>query len=158
VPPAPPPPPPEPDLVDRIRVFLAPEIQQRLVVVEGDAQRLMIRIAGRGMFPSGSSSVEAAFLPLLNRIGEALRAEGGRVTVLGQSDNQPIRTVRFPSNFALSAARAEAAKDIMAAANGQPARFTAIGRADTEPLVPNTTPDGRETNRRIEVVLIRERR
>lgn len=158
VPPAPPPPPPEPDLIDRVRGFLAPEIQQRLVVVEGDAQRLMIRIAGRGMFPSGSASLEAAFLPLMGRIGEALRTEPGRVMVVGHSDNQPIRTVRFPSNFALSAARADAAKEVIAAATGQPGRFTAAGRADTEPLVSNATAEGRETNRRIEVILLREGR
>ena len=78
--------------------------------------------------------------------------------MLGHSDNQPIRTVRFPSNFALSAARAEAAKDIIAAATGAPTRFTAVGRADTEPLTTNATPEGRETNRRIEVVLMREGR
>lgn len=161
VPPAPPPPPPptaEPDLIQKVRTFLAPEIQQGLVVVEGDAGRLLVRIAGRGMFPSGSASVEANFVPLLNRIGQALRTEPGRVMVLGHSDNQPIRTVRFPSNFALSAARAEAAKDIIAAATGAPARFTAVGRADTEPLTTNATPEGRETNRRIEVVLMREGR
>lgn len=161
VPPAPPPPPPptaEPDLIEKVRTFLAPEIQQRLVTVEGDAGRLLIRIAGRGMFPSGSATVDPGFHPLLNRIGQALRTEPGRVTVLGHSDNQPIRTVRFPSNFALSASRADAAKDIIAAAAGAPARFNAVGRADTEPLVSNATPEGRETNRRIEVVLMRERR
>ncbi len=161
VPPAPPPPPPpsaEPDLIEKVRTFLAPEIQQGLVTVEGDAGRLMIRIAGRGMFPSGSASVEQNFNPLLSRIGQALRTEPGRVMVLGHSDNQPIRTVRFPSNFALSGARAEAAKDIIAAATGAPARFTAVGRADTEPLTTNATPEGRETNRRIEVVLMREGR
>ena len=161
VPPAPPPPPPptaEPDLIEKVRTFLAPEIQQRLVTVEGDAGRLLVRIAGRGMFPSGSATVDANFHPLLNRIGLALRTEPGRVMVLGHSDNQPIRTVRFPSNFALSAARAEAAKDLIAVATGAPARFTAVGRADTEPLVSNATPEGRETNRRIEVVLMREGR
>jgi type VI secretion system protein ImpK len=158
VPPAPPPPPPEPDLIDKVRSFLAPEIQQRLVTVEGDYQRLLIRIAGRGMFPSGSATLESSFVPLLNRIGEALRQEPGRVTVLGHSDNQPIRTVRFPSNYQLSAARAESAMAVIAAATGTPARFSAVGRADTEPLVSNATAEGRETNRRIEVVLQREGR
>lgn len=158
VPPAPPPPPPEPDLIDKVRSFLAPEIGQRLVTVEGDYQRLLIRIAGRGMFPSGSATLENGFVPLLNRIGEALRQEPGRVTVLGHSDNQPIRTVRFPSNYQLSAARAESAMAVIAAAAGNPARFSAVGRADTEPLVSNATAEGRETNRRIEVVLQREGR
>jgi type VI secretion system protein ImpK len=158
VPPAPPPPPPQPDLVDRVRTFLAPEIQQGLVVVQGDYQRLMVRIKGRGMFPSGSATVASSFNPLLNRIGEALRTEPGRVLVTGHSDNQPIRTVRFPSNHHLSAARAEAAMTVIAAATGQPARFSAVGRADAEPLASNATAEGREENRRIEVVLFRESR
>jgi type VI secretion system protein ImpK len=77
------------------------------------------------------------------------------VTVLGHSDNQPIRTVRFPSNFQLSAARADAARAVLAAAAAQPDRFSSAGRADTEPLASNDTPEGREQNRRIEVVLAR---
>jgi type VI secretion system protein ImpK len=141
--------------VDKLRQFLAPEIKAGLVTVEGDAQRLLVRIMGRGMFGSGSAEVEPQFVNLLQRIGEALRTEPGRVAVQGHSDNQPIRTVRFPSNFQLSAARAASAMDIVARTTGQPERFTSVGRADTEPLASNATAEGREQNRRIEVVLTR---
>jgi type VI secretion system protein ImpK len=75
--------------------------------------------------------------------------------VIGHSDNQPIRTVRFPSNFHLSTARAEAAAAIIADAAGNAARFNAEGRADAEPLADNRTAEGREQNRRVEVVLLR---
>ena len=75
--------------------------------------------------------------------------------MLGHSDNQPIRTLRFPSNFQLSAARAESAMNILVAVAGQGERFTSAGRADTEPLAPNSTKEGRELNRRIDVVLTR---
>ncbi len=155
VPPAVAPPPPGPDLIATVSQFLRPEIRDGLVVVQGDAQRLMIRIKGRGMFASGSAELEPPTVGLLLRIGEALKAERGQVVVLGHSDNQPIRTVRFPSNFQLSAARAEAAKNILSTAAGQPARFASAGRADTEPLGSNATPEGREENRRIEIVLSR---
>jgi type VI secretion system protein ImpK len=77
------------------------------------------------------------------------------VLVIGHSDNQPIRTVRFPSNFHLSQARAEAASTVIAAATGNTARFSVEGRADAEPIADNRTADGREENRRIEVVLMR---
>ena len=63
--------------------------------------------------------------------------------------------MRFPSNFALSQARAAAAAAVIVAANGTPGRFIAEGRADAEPLASNATPEGREENRRIEVVLLR---
>ncbi|RVT98815.1 type VI secretion system protein TssL [Rhodovarius crocodyli] len=166
VPPAPPPPPPppppntppRPDALATMRQFLAPEIQQNLVTVEGDAQRILVRIKGAGMFPSASATLDPRFHDLMRRIGEALKIEPGRVQVLGHSDNQPIRSARFPTNFALSQARAEAAMAMIVAANGQPQRFTAQGKADSDPVASNATAEGREQNRRIEVVLLREAR
>jgi type VI secretion system protein ImpK len=92
----------------------------------------------------------------MTRIGEALRDEPGQVTVIGHSDNVPIRTVAFPSNFALSTARAEAARTALLRGLGDPGRVTAEGRADSEPVESNATADGREANRRIEVLLRRE--
>lgn len=160
-PPAPPPPPPafvpppRPDFLVTLREFLKPEIDQGLLTVFGDARSVTVRLKNRGMFGSGSATVESRFVPILRRVGEGLRTEPGRVQVIGHSDNQPIRTVRFPSNFHLSAARAEAAAAIIAAANGEPSRFTTEGRADAEPIADNRTADGREENRRIEVVLLR---
>lgn len=155
-PPPNPPAPPRPDVTDTLRRFLAPEIAQGLVIVSGDAQRVRVRIRNRGMFASGSGTLDPRFHSLLQRIGEALREEPGRVQVIGHSDNQPIRSVRFPSNFHLSAARAEAARAIIAAAEGRnPQRITAEGRGEAEPIASNATPEGREENRRIEVVLTR---
>lgn len=163
VPPAPPPPPPptaapRPDVVPVLRRFLAPEIAERLVTVEADAQRVMVRLRNTGMFASASANVEPRYQDILRRIGEALREEPGQVLVLGHSDNVPIRTVRFPNNQALSEARARDAMRILVAANGDASRFTAEGRAEAEPLAPNTTAEGREQNRRVEVVLQREAR
>jgi type VI secretion system protein ImpK len=159
-PPAPPPPPPpsaqpaRPDLATRLRQFLAPEIQQGLVTVLSDPNRTIVRIRNRGIFASGSATVDQRFVPLLNRIGEALREEPGSVLIVGHSDNQPIRTARFPSNYYLSAARAQAAGVIIAAAEGgTPGRFTAEGRGESEPIADNATAEGREENRRIEVVV-----
>lgn len=160
-PPAPPPPPPafvpppRPDFLVTLREFLKPEIDQGLLTVFGDGRSVTVRIKGRGMFASGSATVEPRFVPMLQRIGEGLRTEPGRVMVIGHSDNQPIRTVRFPSNFHLSSARAEAASAIIAAATGENGRFTVEGRADAEPIADNRTAEGREENRRIEVVLLR---
>jgi len=160
-PPAPPPPapafiaPPRPDFLGTLREFLKPEIDQGLLGVFGDGRSVTVRIRNRGMFGSGSATVESAFIPVLRRVGEGLRLEPGQVQIIGHSDNQPIRTVRFPSNYHLSTARAEAAAEIITAAAGDRARFTIEGRADAEPLADNRTAEGREQNRRIEVVLIR---
>ncbi len=156
VPPPPPPAPPEPTIVDRLRTFLKPEIDQGLVSVLGTASTPVVRISNRGMFPSGSASLQPSFTPLLERIGTALRDEPGRVQVVGYTDNQPIRTVQFPSNFQLSASRAQAARAIVARTIGDPSRMVAEGRADADPIGSNTTPEGREQNRRIEIVLNRQ--
>ena len=75
--------------------------------------------------------------------------------MIGYTDNQPIHTVQFPSNFQLSAARADAAKAILAAQMSDPSRITAEGRGEADPLNKNSTPEEREENRRIEIVLQR---
>ena len=157
VPPAPPPPPAvapsRPDLPTRLRQFLAPEIRQRQVSVLADPNRVIVRISNKGMFASGSATLDARFVPLLTRIGEALREEPGAVNIIGHSDNQPIHTARFPSNFHLSSARAQAAQAVIANATGDLGRFSFEGRGESEPIAPNATPEGREENRRIEVVI-----
>ncbi len=155
-PPPPPPAPPEPGVLDKLRTFLKPEIDQGLVTVLGDENTPIVRIRNRGMFPSGSATVQPSFYGLLERIGTALKAEVGPVTVVGYTDNQPIRTVQFPSNFQLSTARAEAAKAIIARTVGDPGRIRAEGRADADPVASNATAEGRDENRRIEVVLHRQ--
>jgi type VI secretion system protein ImpK len=156
VPPPPPPAPPEPSAVDKLRTFLKPEIDQGLVSVLGTASTPIVRISGRGMFQLGSATLQPSFLPLLERIGTALSAEPGTVQVIGYTDNQPIGTVQFPSNFQLSTARAQAAKAVLARTVGNPARISAEGRAAADPVATNATPEGREQNRRIEVVLHRQ--
>ncbi|HTI82685.1 MAG TPA: type IVB secretion system protein IcmH/DotU [Acetobacteraceae bacterium] len=152
----PPPPPPAAPAPDPLYVFLKPEIDQGLVTVLGDHSMPIVRIKNTGMFASGSATVAPSYYNLLTRIGEALKAEKGPVTVDGYTDNQPIKTVQFPSNFQLSQARAEAARAIIVKALGDPGRVTAQGHADADPLASNATAEGREQNRRIEVVLRRQ--
>lgn len=156
VPPAPPPAPPEPQFIDKLRQFLKPEIDAGLVVVLGTDQTPIVRIRNRGLFGSGSAVVEQKFVPLLERIGQELKTEPGKVTVIGHTDNQPIHTVQFPSNFELSTARAKAAMAVIERGLGDPSRIRAEGRADAEPVASNATPQGREANRRIEVMLQRQ--
>ena len=150
--PALPPPPPE---SQSIRKFLEPEIKQELVTVSENAQTVTVSIRGAGMFPSGSAEIAQAFLPLLGRIGEAVNVEPGALQVVGHTDNQPIRSVKYPSNFHLSLARAQAVLAVLKQKVKDLSRLTAEGRADSEPIASNATPEGREQNRRIEVVLTR---
>jgi type VI secretion system protein ImpK len=159
-PPAQPPPaaPPSIDAGIKMRSFLEAEIRQGMVSVDGNEQRLLVRIRNRGMFASGSAVLEQRYLDILRRIGEALKDEPGQVQVLGHTDNEPINNAAFSSNQALSQMRAQRAMSILVAANGSANRFTARGVADAEPIAPNTTEAGRAENRRIEIILLRRAR
>ncbi len=95
------------------------------------------------------------FVPILMRVGEALEAEKGMVIVAGHSDNVPIRSVRFPSNWHLSLARAESVLKLLAQSISDGRRLSAEGRAANEPIASNDTREGQEQNRRIEVILMK---
>ena len=90
---------------------------------------------------------------MLQRIAEALSEVSGPVLITGHSDNIPIRSVRYPSNWHLSQARAQGVLAVIA--NRVPGnRLRSEGRADAEPVAPNDTPANRARNRRVEITLI----
>jgi type VI secretion system protein ImpK len=125
------------------------------VVLLEDQQSITVRLTQRNMVASGEATLNSGYDGLLGRIGTALQDEPGPVAVNGFTDNQPIHTARFPSNFELSQARADAVGRLISAKLSDPKRVRAVGRADADPLAPNTTPEGRQQNRRTEIVLTR---
>ncbi|MEM9583090.1 MAG: type IVB secretion system protein IcmH/DotU [Pseudomonadota bacterium] len=157
------PPPPKPQFsettveqITRVKGFLKEEIEQELVEVFQDASTITVRIAGSGMFGSGSDQLQAAFEAPLSKVAKALDEEKGPIIIVGHSDNIPIKSSRFPSNMHLSLARAESVMRTLADKIKQPVRLKAEGRADKQPIASNDTREGRAKNRRIEVVLVRE--
>ena len=140
---------------ERLRRFLEPEIREGLVTVLEDAQSVTVRLNSNGLFASASDTVLDGQRPTLDRIGQALEAEPGRVQVVGHTDSQPISTIRFPNNTALSVARAEAVVELLAKHVSDPGRFTVEGRAAAEPIADNATAAGRAQNRRIEIILMK---
>jgi type VI secretion system protein ImpK len=142
-----------PTILDRLSGFLSPEIAAGKVSVLGTVNAPEIRINNAGLFASGSAVVEDDDISLLQKIGTALGRETGTVTVTGYTDDQPIHTLQFPSNFELSTARAQAAAQIMDQTIGDESRLTAKGMGDADPVADNSTSAGRAQNRRIEIVL-----
>jgi type VI secretion system protein ImpK len=142
-----------PTILDRISGFLSPEIAAGKVTVLGTVNQPIVRINNQGLFGSGSAVVESDDVPLLQKIGTALGRETGTVVVTGYTDNQPIHTLQFPSNFELSSARAQAAAAIMDQTIGDQSRITARGMGSANPVADNSTAAGRAQNRRIEIVL-----
>nr|WP_218883648.1 DotU family type VI secretion system protein [Burkholderia guangdongensis] len=143
-----------PKLAPKLSQFLAPEIARGLVRVSELPDRTIVTINGDGLFASGSAELDPQFVPLIQRIGDALKDVQGDVVVAGHTDNQRVFSARFPSNWHLSQARAEAVRDMLAARAGSPGRFTAEGRGDTEPVAPNDTPANRAKNRRVDITIL----
>lgn len=137
----------------RLSGFLEPEVKGGLVTVLEEADRTVIRLRGDSFFASGSAEPMAQSLPVLERVGEALAQAKGSVLVVGHSDNQPIRSLRYPSNWHLSTARAEGVRSALAH-KVDAARMRASGKADAEPVAPNDTPANRGRNRRVDIVLL----
>jgi type VI secretion system protein ImpK len=135
--------------------LLAPEIEAGLIAINDYQDKSQLVIQGDGLFRSGSASVEEKHYALLARIGEALRQVSGRVLVVGHTDNVPIRSLRFRSNWDLSRQRAVSIGQLLANTTGAGERYHAEGRADTEPLVPNDSAVNRARNRRVEIVVFK---
>ncbi|MEM8591749.1 MAG: type VI secretion system protein TssL, long form [Pseudomonadota bacterium] len=155
---APPPilPDPPADEIDEVISFLEAEIEDGIVEVYQDHSTITVRLAGAGMFASGSDRLEPNFDLPLSRVADALEGTDGPIIIVGHSDNQPIRSSRFPSNQHLSLARAEAVMRTLAGQIADADRLNAEGRADAEPIADNGTREGRALNRRIEIVLVKE--
>lgn len=138
----------------RLAHFLAPEIQANRVAVRDLADRSIVTARGDGLFEAGSATLSPSFAELLERIGAAVAKVDGSVLVRGHTDNRPIRSARFPSNWHLSQARAEAvALALQASLGNRPTRIRTEGSADSEPVASNDTPEGRAQNRRVEIIV-----
>jgi len=152
VPAAAPPPTPAAPPPPRLAQLLKGDIDAGAVQVQDLADRSVVTLRGDGVFDPGSADVAAKARPLFERIGAALNQVPGAVLVAGHTDNQPIRSLRFPSNWHLSKDRAASAKALLGSFV-KPERISAEGRADTEPLADNASAAGRAKNRRVEVTL-----
>lgn len=122
-----------------------------VIVNEGTVS---FRISSEILFASGEASLSAPGLAVLGRLVPVLAsAARHRIVVEGHTDNIPIQTERFPSNWELSTGRAASVVRYLQSQGIDPARMRATGFADTRPLAPNDTPQGRAQNRHVEVIL-----
>ena len=142
---------PEPAASPRLAVFLEPEIKEGLLMVNDAVDRSVVVLRGDGLFESGATEVNAQYRLVLERVAAALESVPGQIIVNGYTDNIPTRGVRFPSNWHLSQARAEAVAGQLASRLSEPGRITAQGRGEADPIASNSTAEGRARNRRVEI-------
>ena len=145
---------PQPAPERRLGKFLQPEIDEKLVTVDDQADKSVIVLLGDGMFDSGSTEVKPRYKIVIQRVSDALNAFTGEVRVTGHTDNQRIRSLRFPSNYELSQERAEVVLGMIDSRLTTKGRVHAKGQADSIPVEPNSTAEGRARNRRVEVTLL----
>ncbi|PKM11951.1 MAG: type VI secretion system protein TssL [Gammaproteobacteria bacterium HGW-Gammaproteobacteria-3] len=142
---------------NKIRESLKEEIAAGLVSVDTVNLKIVIRINESGSFPSGSAVLKAGFEPVMEKITASVNEAKGKVHVAGHSDDIPIATQMYRSNWELSASRAVTVAQFMfQSPDTDTERFVIEGYADTQPLVPNTSIENRAKNRRVEIVLIQD--
>ncbi|ACC75166.1 type VI secretion system protein TssL, long form [Paraburkholderia phymatum] len=145
-------PPPAPPVL-HLKALLKDEIAAGTVSVDEDAHHSSVTFRGDSMFPPGGASVKATMGPLIAKIAAEIARVPGKVSVLGYTDNVPIRSRQFASNDALSEERATQVMQILQAAGVPASRLEAVGKGDADPVADNSTPQGRAQNRRVEITV-----
>ncbi len=144
------------DQAEELRKALKQEIDEKMVTVEVIDSNVIIRINEKGSFPSGSADLHPGFMDVLDRIAVAISTRPGKVIVAGHTDDVPISTERFRSNWELSTARAvTVVHALLTDPTLDPARFLLEGHAESDPLVPNDSFENRALNRRVELIIRR---
>lgn len=137
-----------------LKTLLKDEIAAAKVSVDEDEHHTAVTFHGDDMFVPGRSAVNASMVALIGRIAGEVRKVPGKVTVTGHTDNAPIRSRAFPSNQALSEARAQQVVQMLHGEGVPQFRLEAVGRGDTAPIADNRTPQGRARNRRVQIDVV----
>ena len=126
--------------------------------VDTSQSKVIVRVPGASLFKPGKAELQLSARPVLDAVISTVnKYPDYKIHVQGHTDDEPISTVMFPTNWELSAARATAVLRYFIDKGADPARMTATGYADIFPLVSNETPYGRAKNRRVEFVLEKEK-
>lgn len=123
----------------------------RVRIVRG---RMVVELSENILFDSGKAELKKGGKEALTEVGSVLSSiENRDFQIAGHTDNIPIRSRKFPSNWELSTARAVTVTRFLSENGVDPSRLSAAGYAETQPVAENDTPEGRSQNRRIEIIL-----
>lgn len=143
------------ELAHELQGVLGDPINKHEVVIQMTADGLVIRLEELGFFQSGEATLMPKAVQALQRTGRVLGRHDVEVRVEGHSDNQPIRTVAFHSNWELSTARAMSVLSVLInRAEFPPERIAVMGYGPYRPLTDNATEEGRRKNRRVDLVVL----
>jgi type VI secretion system protein ImpK len=143
--------------VQRIRQALADDIAGGGLEVGERGNFIVVGVSNVLLFDSGKAELKPGFEAIAEHIAAALEPEPGPIRIVGHTDNvRPNRSSVFKSNFDLSVARARAVDEILKPKISDPSRIEVAGKGDEEPIADNATPEGRASNRRVEVMIKKE--
>ena len=142
-------------LQTELETMLAPEIKRKEIAMRSEPDGLVISLREVGFFESGSAQMKSASQASFDRIAGILRQRDYRLRIEGHTDNIPIHTSQFPSNWELSTSRATEIVRLFIVRDGfAPDRLSAGGFAEFHPVATNRTSEGRGMNRRVDIVIL----
>ena len=130
------------------------EIQMGIVAITKNNDRIRISISNESLFNPGESTLLPSFQPILEKLALSLEGTKGRILITGHTDDSPISTAKYPSNWHLSLARATQVANSMAKSTHLSGRLWPEGKGAAEPIVSNSDSASRSLNRRIEIDLL----
>jgi len=141
------------EVSESIEEAMASLIERGLIAVRRKHDVVEVEIRTDILFGSGQARLTPAAEGVIERIGDVLHRFPNALNVEGHTDDRPINTPIFPSNWELSAARAASVVHLLTQHGMDPDRLTLIGRGEHQPILPNDTVEGRNANRRVLLVI-----
>jgi len=141
-------------LADQVEEAMAALIGEDLVTVTRKPLWVEVEIKTDILFPSGSASIQPEAVLILDSIAAILKPLANPIRVEGHTDNRPIRTLQFPSNWELSGARASCIVRLFEERGIAPERMSVAGQGEYQPVADNATAEGRNRNRRVTLVIL----
>ena len=141
---------------DLLQRRLSGEIRDKQVRLSMAEKGLVITFVAEVLFSSGKAKLKDASLPILNKVVKILKEEvsANKIGIEGHTDNEPIKHSKWKSNWELSAQRALSVLYYLESRGINPVRLSAIGYGEYQPIASNATTEGKQTNRRVEIVVL----
>ncbi len=141
------------DIAREIKEVMGPLIEQGKVRVVENSRGVSVEISDSVLFATGQAVLQPPLVKAMKAIAEVLAPTDFPVKIEGHTDNVPIKTAQFPSNWELSAVRATTVLRLFAETGVPAERLMAVGYADTRPVEPNLSAEGRARNRRVAILI-----
>ena len=142
------------NLANGLSKVMSPLIDQRLVSINLTKRGVVLDIRASSLFKTGDAVLQPGYLEMLREVSRVLGKEELSVEVEGHTDDIPIMTAQFPSNWELSSARASSVARMLIDNGVAAKRLSVVGLASNQPLVPNNSPENRSKNRRVSIMIV----